>query len=214
MSMFSKGLKKVGHWATSHYDDIGTAAGFVGGALVGQPIAGAALGRSAASMIGPEHAGEKNLRGALRQGAIGAAYGAAGDALGAEHLVPGAQSGNINLGSFGDVMGRMKGRLGGAMRKKGPGDLVDAAAAKRSGTGWGDIARGAVGDAFGWAKDNPAMVLAGLSALQGSRQSQQSDATRALVLKKLGEIDMNQRVNLGGVFGDPGNPYAHAALGN
>ena len=203
MSWLSKNLKKVGHFATSHYDDLGTAAGFVGGALIGQPIAGAAAGRAAGSLIGPEHAGHKTIGGTLKEGLKGAAYGAAGDALGLEGLVPGGQAGNINLGSLAKA---------GGLLKKGAGDLVHAApAAGGAAPGWTDIASRGVGGVVDWAKQNPALILAGLSAAQGARQSSQSNATRDLVLKKLGEMDLNQRVNLGGVFADPGNPYAKAA---
>lgn len=115
MSMFSKALHGAGHFLTNHYDDLGTAAGFVGGAFLGSPMAGAAIGRGIGAQIGPEHAGKKGVGLAVKEGLKGAAMGGVGDALGADSFL----TGGGNSGMFanpGDALERILG---------GGGDVVD-----------------------------------------------------------------------------------------
>jgi hypothetical protein len=111
MSWLSKGLHGAGHFLTNHYDDLGTAAGFVGGAFLGQPMAGAAIGRGIGSQIGPEHAGKKGLGLAVKEGLKGAAMGAGADALGLDSfLTGGGESGMFT--NPGDALEKILGRGG------------------------------------------------------------------------------------------------------
>jgi hypothetical protein len=114
MSMFSKALHGAGHFLTNHYDDLGTAAGFVGGAFLGQPMAGAAIGRGIGSLIGPEHAGHKGVGLAVKEGLKGAAMGAGADALGLDSVLTGGGEAGM-FANPGDALEKILGRGGDAV---------------------------------------------------------------------------------------------------